>query len=53
MDLLLGCPQFRVKMNRWIINRLVAEVTRRLCIIKELLADVQLARLYFTVCIEG
>ena len=40
-------------MNRWIINRLVAEVARRLCIIKELLADVQLARLHFAVCIEG
>ena len=53
MHLLLGCTQLGVKINRWSINRLVAEVARRLCIIKELLADVQLARLHFTVCIEG
>ena len=40
-------------MNRCCIDRLVAEVSCRLCIIKELLADVQLACFYFTVCIEG
>ena len=53
MHLLLGSTQPGVNINRWRINRLVAEVSRRLYIVKELLADVQLACFHFTVCIEG
>ena len=53
MHLLLGSTQLTGKVDRWYIDCLVAEVSGRLCIIKELIADVQLACIHFTVCIEG